>query len=71
MKPKVRKLSKKILLAASVDTNATEETNVKPNTTKTEKPKSTKTEKPNTAKTEKPKSTKKIVIESDDDDDDA
>jgi hypothetical protein len=56
-------LSKKILLAASVDTNATEETNVKPNTTKTEKP--------NTTKTEKPKSTKKIVIESDDDDDDA
>ena len=63
LKPKVRKLSKKILLAASVDTNATEETNVKP--------KSTKTEKPNTTKTEKPKSTKKIVIESDDDDDDA
>ena len=65
LKPKVRKLSKKILLAESVETNATDEptiTIVKPTTTNV---------KPNTKKEGKSKISKKIVIESDDDEDEA
>ena len=59
LKPKIRKLSKKILLADSVETNANDEPSIiNPNTNTQGKP------------TRKTNNDKKIVIESDDNDDD-